>query len=258
MQSARGSIAALRGARRPATVGVVSEHPVVMLRDRLTAEFSDHLPRGVHPIPGWCAEPQFFPGASGLLTARTWDEVIPASESPEDDLPPVPVRGVMVVDSYQWTLTSYEQLLAGDVGGLSTWLVLRQILASVKPTEVFLTNAFIGLPDVARDTAPFPTTRAFSKRCAQFLAYAIEVIRPRCVVCLGLPAAKMLASVTPGLAPWRSWPGYGRLGDGGQLILDGEVEGVAFRAVAVRHPSRPRSTGGHHDDSLLISAASAI
>jgi AcrR family transcriptional regulator len=54
---------------RIATVPAGSEHPIVALRKRLTAEFSSDLPAGVHPVARFCGEPQFFPGATGLLTA---------------------------------------------------------------------------------------------------------------------------------------------------------------------------------------------
>jgi len=97
----------------------------------------------------------------------------------------------------------------GDIGGFpTTWRVLRQLLAPIQPAEVFLTNAFIGLRDLASDTAPFPTTPSFVRWCEDLLSLEIELFRPRLVVCLGVPAAKLLAAITPAAAAWRPWPGY--------------------------------------------------
>lgn len=74
---------------------------------------------------------------------------------------------VLVLGNYQATWESYQRVLDGTIGGFAvTWRALRTILAGVSPSRVFLTNADIGLPDGAKDTAPFPVTRSFLERCA--------------------------------------------------------------------------------------------
>lgn len=51
---------------------------------------------------------------------------------------------------------------------------------------------------------------------------------PRLVVCLGVPAAKLLAALTPEAAPWRPWPGYVELGRRADRASTGcAVAGVA-------------------------------
>lgn len=125
-------------------------HPVPRLRAELAAHFARDLPPGVHPVERWCADPQFFPGASGLLSATTWTEVEPGSAGVSDALLPAPERGVLVLGNCQASRASYQRVLDGDIGGFpTTWRVLRQLLAPIQPAEVFLTNAFIGLPDLA-------------------------------------------------------------------------------------------------------------
>jgi hypothetical protein len=60
----------------------------------------------------------------------------------------------------------------------------------------------------------------------------------RLVVWLGVPAAKMLAAITPALDSWRPWPGYAALDQRGVSSVDGcTVADVTFVAIAVRHPS---------------------
>ncbi|MCA1706863.1 MAG: hypothetical protein LC808_27815 [Actinobacteria bacterium] len=67
----------------------MTEHPVA------------DLPERVHPVRDWCADPQFFPGATGLLSNRSWADVIPGSAGVTGDLPPPPERGVIVLGNYQ-------------------------------------------------------------------------------------------------------------------------------------------------------------
>ncbi|MDQ1359609.1 MAG: hypothetical protein QOG44_3982, partial [Acidimicrobiaceae bacterium] len=174
-----------------------------------------------------------------------------------ETFPPPPEHGLVVVGNYQATVRSYHRILARDLGGFpTTWRVLRQLLASVSPQEVFLTNAFVGLPDRAGDTEPFPTTPSFTRRCEHLLRTQIELFSPRLVVCLGVPAAKMLAAITPALDSWRPWPGYAALdqravsGVGGCMVAD-----VTFKAVAVRHPSAVLSRVQRQRDAELIAGA---
>jgi len=235
-----------------------SEHPVKLLRARLATDFVDDLPAGVHPIPSWCGEPQFFPGASGLLAQCSWAEVVPGTEESEELLA-APQRGALVLGNYQATLSSYQRVLDGSIGGFpTTWRVLRRVLASVPPRQVFLTNAYMGLPDLAQDTAPFPTTPSFTRRCAQFLTTEIKLFRPRIVICLGVAAAKMLARITDGLAPWRPWPGYRNLRRLGQeVVTPCHAGGITFTAVAVQHPAAVASTTDRERDAAVVAEASA-
>lgn len=233
---------------------------MTVLRAVLAEQFSDCLPEGVHRVSEWCADPQFFPGATGLLTALSWDEVTPGSMGVLEQPPPAPEHGVLVVGNCQAILTSYRRILDRTIGGFATtWRVLRQLMASVPPVEVFLTNAFIGLPDVANDTTPFPTTPEFWSRCGRLLAMEIELFRPRAVVCMGVPAARMLATVTQALAPWRPWSGYSTLRRCGDLTLsECRVGDVSLAAVAVRHPAAVLSAAERALDAAVVQMPFAV
>lgn len=217
----------------------MSEHPVLALRAILTADFTHDLPPGVHAVEPWCAEPQFFPGASGMPTEHSWPDVQPGSRGIPDRLPSVDQRDVMVLGNFQATVTSYRRIVDGAIGGFPvTWRALRHLLAAIEPSRTFLTNVHPGLPDADRDTAPFPTTPSYLARCRRLLTAEIRLLQPRLVVSLGTPAARMLAAVTPALEQWLPWPGFAALrGAGRQVVADCEVGGVAFTATAVHHPS---------------------
>jgi len=79
---------------------------------------------------------------------------------------------------------------------------MRSVLPEREPAR------FIGFPDLVSDTAPFPKTASFVHRCEQLLTREMELYFLRVVVCLGVPAAKLLAAITPRVASWRPWPGY--------------------------------------------------
>ena len=166
--------------------------------------------------------------------------------------------------SRPWQLPSDVELLSADPqrqdrGFPTTWRVLRQLLASISPSEVFLTNSYVGLPDLEKDTAPFPMTESFRRRCAELLRLQCELFRPRAAVCLGVPAAKLLASLATGLDAWQPWPGYGLLAAADQRLVEGcELGGATFTAVSVQHPSAVISNAERRLDAELIALASAL
>jgi uracil-DNA glycosylase family 4 len=233
------------------------EHPIVTLRRLLAEQFTDDLPAGVHPVGAWCRDPQFFPGATGLLRAKSWTEVDPGSDGIAGPPPAAPLRGVLVLGNYQATLASYQRVLDGTIGGFPrTWGVLRRLLAAIPPTEVFLTNAYIGLPDLPNDQDPFPTNPAFTARCGRLLRREIELFQPRTVVCLGTFAATMLATITPQLHRWRPWTSYSDLRARNAEIVSGcQVDDTRFTAIAVGHPSARLSNVERQRQADLISAA---
>jgi len=93
-------------------------HPVAVLRGVLRRDFADDLSVGVHPVEKWCPDPQFFPGATGLLSEISWQRVSPGSAGILENLPSPPARGVVVVGNYQATRLSYQRILNQDIGGL--------------------------------------------------------------------------------------------------------------------------------------------
>ncbi|HVB00555.1 MAG TPA: uracil-DNA glycosylase family protein [Acidimicrobiales bacterium] len=232
-------------------------HPIQELRAFIADEFAEDLPLGVSPVTEWCAEPQFFPGASGLVSLPAWDLVVPGELGFTEELPGPSLGGVLVLGNYQATLSSYRRILSGELGGFpTTWRNLRLLLRDVDPREVFLTNAFIGLPDLKKDTEPFPLTSTFLNRCHRLLELETELFKPRCIICLGVPPAKFLARTFPELREWNPWPGYAALDAKGSRIVRGVAYGSnLMTCVAVRHPSAIISSIERRNDSALIVSA---
>lgn len=235
-------------------------NPVELLRNILTEEFSSDLPPGVHPVPGWCADPQFFPGATGLLDAETWSEVQPGVAGLAEAVLSAPERGVIVLGNYQASLSSYQRIMSGEIGGLpTTWRNLGRLLSAVSPRDVFLTNAFIGFPDTGSDIDRFPTTPDYTARCQRLLTTTIALLRPRCVVAMGSSAARMLAQTVASLGLWRPWPGLAKLEQKGLRIMPGcQVAEVCFTAVAVAHPSSRISDEQRKIEAALVGAAAVV
>jgi hypothetical protein len=75
------------------TCRLVVAHPIIELRHFIERELTTDLPEGVHPVSEWCADPQFFPGATGLVIANSWDEVVPGSQGLSSSPPPAHRRG---------------------------------------------------------------------------------------------------------------------------------------------------------------------
>lgn len=215
------------------------DHPVEALRTVLKADFQDDLPRGVHPVTEWVADPQFFPGASGLLTEQRWADVAPGESGVFTALPHVSTGGVMVVGNYFASVATYEKVRTGELKGLKrTWGRLGRILETTHPREVFLTNSYIGVADVQKDNDRFPSTPQFDERCASFLRLEIELLAPRAVVCLGLAAARMLARAIPvQLGCWRKSTLMGLAERGQRVVPSCDASGVILSAVATYHPS---------------------
>jgi uracil-DNA glycosylase family 4 len=231
-------------------------HPVERLRSIVAADFTANLPKRVHPLSAWCPEPQFFPGGSGMPTETAWDDVIPGVRGHPETFPAPEGRDVMVLGNFQATLDTYQRVAAGSDNEFSTtWRVLRRLLTAVPPRRVFLTNVHIGLPDQTRTTAPFPTSPAFLERCRRLLATEIDLLEPSTVVCLGRPAAEMLASVATGADSWTPWPGFERIIPARQVLTSCELNDVQFTAVAVRHPSAVLSNQARQQETDAIAAA---
>ena len=217
-------------------------HPISRLRDQLRTDFVSDLPPGVHPVHEWCAEPQFFPGASGLLSEASWSDVKPTARGVTDQFLPAPHRGVVVIGHNLASLDSYNKVLSGEINGFEkTWRCLRRLLADVSPREVFLTNAYIGLHVAPNDTTPPRKTRDYSRRCQDLMGLELELFNPRLVVCLGGPAARMLAKVADGLEDWSGQWNFQDLENSNARTVPNCTYGEnSFTAVVVQHPAARR------------------
>ena len=239
------------------------KHPLQSLRHRLKQDFSEDLPPRVFPMPRWCREPQFFPGASGLPTESTWGEVRPGalpeinlgSVACESMAPDVTGRDVFVLGNFQSTVEQYSRVVAGLSSFEVTWRELRFLMSSVEPKRTFLTNAHIGLLEATKPTANFPTTPSYRARCAALLELELELFRPRVVVCLGAPAARLLAEVVSGAESWKPWPGYSGLQINETQRITVGISELRFEALAIRHPSAVVSRSDRRREARLIETA---
>lgn len=184
---------------------------------------------------------------------------MPGADGVLKDPPPFRPGGVIALGNYQASAKSYRRIQSGEIGGLRvTWHHLARLLASVPPGEVFLTNSYIGLPDLANDTAPFPTTQAYTARCQRLLTLAIDLMEPGCIVCMGTPAARFVSGMSRDLAAWRPWPGLGVLEATDLRLVTGcRFNGRAVNVVAVAHPSSRISTRQREVEAALVARAYA-
>lgn len=234
-------------------------HPVIRLRSIARSDFSDELPPKVRAVPEWISDPQFFPGATGLITEDSWQAVVPGRAGPFKQLPAPPKGGVVVLGNYFSSVKTYERVRAAELGGLkTTWARLGQLLAATSPREVFLTNAYIGLVDADTDTGRFPSNQEFEARCADFLRLEIELFSPRAVVCLGVGAARMLARVAPDrLGEWGR-TSFRVLTEREERVVEGcQAGGMTFTAAAVYHPSAVLTNEQREHEAGIVSAAVA-
>jgi uracil-DNA glycosylase len=169
------------------------------------------------------------------------------------ELPPLPVGGIMVVGQDFHSYKQYRRSLergVEDLGG-STWRALRELLREINVAEsaCFFTNAYVGLRTGDQSVGDYPGARnaAFVATCRGLLARQLEAQRPRVVVTMGLPAARMVGSLAPReLALWEGARSFTQLDDAGMGLVTSvrlQVTGVVgtdvitANAVALTHPS---------------------
>lgn len=132
-----------------------------------------------------------------------------------DDLPDFPYGGLMVLGHNLDTETGYRNALDAGVSHgdpsvpghrmMSTWAGPYKLLdrAGVKRTDFFFTNVFVGLMKGDSNVGKF-TRQANAEYTAwrrQFLAYQVDVMRPRAVLVLGTHACNDVAEIVSP-SPW--------------------------------------------------------
>ncbi|MGH2719709.1 MAG: uracil-DNA glycosylase family protein [Actinomycetota bacterium] len=186
------------------------------------------------PIPGTA----FFPGGFGL-----WCEGRSVVQLPKG--------GVMVIGNTFGNEEEHRNALARgseDLDANRTWHNLRRWLAVAgrEPWECFFTNAFIGLwPRDSSNSGKVTWSgrgvqalrRHYQERCRDLLADQVRLLRPSAVVALGAQVPKFLAGMDPTLSRWQPWPGFARVDEAGEALVDLTIAGHRTRAVALLHPS---------------------
>ncbi len=131
---------------------------------------------------------------------------------------------------------------------MSTWRGLYRLLdqAGVQRRQFFFTNVFVGLKEGAA-TGRFSAYPApgYRRWCADFLRHQIDIMRPRVILILGVPACRELAEVTsPGEWLRGALPPPGR--------VTARVAGHDTTVVPASHPSYQKRIG---PDSAALHAA---
>lgn len=191
------------------------------------------------PEHGPIAGRAFFPGGNGRDSGRH-----------SDARPSLVIIGNdfgRYKDDYLDAVQREEEELAGTWGGLLTLLSRTGISAST----CFFTNAIMGARATGpKSTGPSPGLKdlEFTKRCAEFLRYQIEVAAPIGVAMLGKEQSLVLGLAFPelaGLATCQTWVEI----DDAQLQFREAIEltgGRRVRFCALMHPCMRASNMKQH------------
>ncbi len=214
---------------------VSDDHPVRELFFELHSVAP--YPTGVVEVREQILGTGFFPGGTGI-----WCEGA-------DDVPQLPVGGVMVLGHNFDKVSAYEKSLRNCTENLNspTWGNLLPVLerAGVRKEECFFTNVYMGLIE-GKATGRFPGANCpdFVKRCEHFFAEQIELQRPRAILALGLHVPIFLARLSPQLSAWTAFKTFGEI-DRAEVpvVCDVSFNGVLdhkCRIACLVHPSYRR------------------
>jgi hypothetical protein len=215
-----------------------ADHPVDRFF-RLASQVTPY-PVGTEPVPARIVGTAFFPGGAGL-----WRESI------SQTMPPLPIRGVMVIGQDFHSRAKYRESARRGQEEMNdpTWRGLRGLLkdVGVSESDCYFTNAFVGLRNDGTVTGDYPGTRdeEFVRQCQSLLAEQIATQKPRVIVTLGLPAARMLTSLAP--TPLRFWLGARNFVDidGRASVIRNvrfsDIPDVSPNVTALVHPSMRNS-----------------
>ncbi len=239
----------------------MSSHPVEILRQELGFHTDDAPMRR---ITKWIPGRAFFPGGAGLFRSTK-----------ANLLPPMPQRPIMLVGHNFDSETGYAESLAGGEETISTgtWRNLLKVLgdAEINPADCFFTNAIMGLIPGDKNTGESPgfLDPSFRGRCAEYLRFQIDTIRPRAVVTMGLEAFAVVREAIPAIRGERrlvQWSTIDCCGQqflrrvilGGQLFCLAALVHPSFRNSNYRHRSFEDKTGNAAEIELLRRASAEL
>ena len=151
-------------------------------------------PAGMVRFPFHLTGQGFFPGGDGL-----WRDALQIAQRSRGSLA---VGGVMFLGNDFGTLRSYTKLRARGFENPPTWrhVRLRIERAKLPSSLAFFTNAVMGLRDggTALDKKDWEREPQFKSFCREFLAFQIELLKPRLIVVLGPVARATLSALDVG------------------------------------------------------------
>lgn len=209
---------------------------MVHLVESLFASMSDvaPYPAGVVALPARLPGVGFFPGGAGL-----WNV------SPGHPLPPMPVRGVMVLGHDFHSEDAFAKSLAeGTEVRLSpTWPALLRLLkvSSIPYESCFFTNAYMGLRRGSATMGRFPGSRdaGFRDRCRRFLLRQLGAQKPTLILTLGRWLPEFIAPLSPQLQPWAKAKSFSAIDAASPVMSQVRFDGAdapPCTVVALTHP----------------------
>ena len=182
--------------------------PIELLKERIAQLESERrfdnepYPKNLIPFNGFLTGQGFFPGGDGL-----WRDDPTKSASTH----PFPVGGVLVLgndfgcaDCEATKSPGFKQCVDRGYEDPPTWKIKDLLTASGIPkTELFFTNAYLGLRCSSKSTGPNPGLKdsRFLQFCREFFDYQLTIHRPRLIICLGHEPRKFLASSKKSTTP---------------------------------------------------------
>lgn len=151
-------------------------------------------PKGMLRFPFRLTGQGFFPGGDGI-----WRE---DSRLAEASSGLITSGGVMFLGNDFGTLKSYERNRKKGYENPLTWKHVKQRVrrAGLHPSLTFFTNAVMGLREngTALDKKNWNDAPLFRSFCREFLAYQIEILKPRLIVVMGSTPRLTLDSLAVG------------------------------------------------------------
>jgi hypothetical protein len=159
----------------------------------------------------------------------------------------MPIGRIMVLGQDYHCLAGYQRVLKMDGENLrdATWRNLRKILEAnaIDPSNCFFTNLFMGVREADKPCGLSPAARdaGFLQRCRTFFLHQLRVQKPALVMVLGIQVCRLLAPLSPAMAPWQDVSTFFQLDSrSGALIRNGDFncgsETLRTSLVALTHP----------------------
>jgi len=213
------------------------------------------LPASLVPVSEMLEQTAFFPGGCGLWL-----------DSAIERFP-----DIMVVGQDFSTFEEHRNMLLGNGRDLdtATWRNFRPFAAEsgLDLHRCFFTNALMGLRASGSSLGANPAYKKrnqdFVARSHAFLQMQVAVIRPKLILVLGLPAARVFSACSAELAVWANAT-FSNIDERRHAYVSGRVGTVTTACVVLTHPSfrhanvgrrRYKNLEGHAAELALVREA---
>ncbi|KPU44143.1 hypothetical protein OXPF_23100 [Oxobacter pfennigii] len=182
-------------------------------------------PDSVEPVPRMIEETAFFPGGKGLWMENTTN-ILPS---------------ILVLGQDFSALKEYLKIVNSKSKDLEcpTWRNIIKLFkeADISLSECFFSNVFMGLRKTESMVGKFPgfKDKEFTQRNLEFLAFQIEIIKPKLIITLGRYAINMLANLSSQtLKSWKKAKSFNDIDEA--IKFDVEFRNHRCNCVSLVHP----------------------